>query len=120
MPEILEIEVKNGIVRTSVSGAFSIDNAKTFFQQILRRARQEEADRILIDARGITTEIPAMGRFEFGSHMAEQRPRLFKIAFVGREDVVWPDRFLGTVSINRGMNAKVVTEIEEALNWLAE
>ncbi len=120
MPERLKIEVLDGIVRASVSGAFSLDNAKEFFQQILRRARQEKVDRILIDARGITTEIPTMPRFEFGNYMAEQRPQAIKIAIVGHKDVVWPDRFLETVSVNRGVNAKVVITIEEALNWLAE
>ena len=120
MPEKLEIEVVDRIVRASVSGAFSLDNAKTFFLEILRRAREEGLDRILIDARGITTEIPTMARFKFASHMAEQHPHAIKIAFVGREDAVWPDRFLEIVSVNRGVNAKVVTEIEEALNWLAE
>ena len=120
MPEKLEIEVLDGVVRASVSGAFSLDNAKTFFQEILRRAREEGVNKILIDARGITTEIPTMARFQFGSHLAEQRPHQIKIAFVGHKDAVWPDRFLENVSVNRAVNAKVVTEIKEALNWLAE
>lgn len=120
MPEKLEIEVLDGIIFASVSGAFSLRNAKTFFQEILRRAREEKVDRILIDTRGITTEIPAMARFEFASHMAEQRPYAMKIALVGRAEAVWPDRFLENVWRNRGVNAKVVTEIGEALKWLAE
>jgi hypothetical protein len=120
MPEKLEIEVLDGVVRASASGAFSLDNAKTFFQEILLRAREEGVDKILIDARGITIEISAMARFEFGSHMAEQHPYQIKIAFVGHKDAVWPDRFLENVSANRVVNAKVVTEIKEALNWLTE
>ena len=79
----------------------------------------EKLDRVLIDTRGITTEIPTMGRYDFGNYMAEQRPGIIKIAFVGREDAVWRDRFLETVSVNRGVVAKVVTKIEEALDWLA-
>ena len=74
MPEKLEIEVLDGVVRASTSGAFSLGNAKKFFQEILHRAHEEGVDKILIDVRGITTEISTMARFEFGSHMAEQRP----------------------------------------------
>ena len=120
MPEKLEIEVVGGVVRASVSGAFSLDNAKAFFNEIYRRSREEKVDRILIDARGITTDIPTIARFEFGEHMAEQQPDAIKIALVGSTDMVWPERFLETVSVNRGVNAKVVTEIEDALNWLAK
>jgi len=120
MPEKCEIEVLDGIDRASVSGAFILGNANTFFVEILRRAQEEKLGRILIDTRGITTEIPTIARFEFGIHMAEQRPREFKIAFVGSEQNVWPDRFLENVSRNRGVNVKIVTDIEKALNWLAE
>ena len=120
MPEKLEIEVVGGVVRASVSGTFNLDNAKTFFQEILRRSHEEEVDRILIDARGITTNVSTTARYEFGKHMAEQHPYAIKIALVGSTDAVLPERFLEMVSVNRGVNAKVVTEIEEALNWLTE
>lgn len=61
-----------------------------------------------------------MERVQFGTHMAEQRPRAIKIAFAGTEDQVWRDRFMETVAVNRGVKAKVVIEIEEALDWLAD
>ena len=120
MPEQLKIEIVDGILRASVSGPFSLVNAKTFFQEILRVAREENLDKILIDARKITTKIPTTGRFEFGTHMSEQQPFRIKIALVGSTDAVWPDRFLETVAHNRGVNARVTTEIKEALDWLVE
>jgi len=120
MPEHLEIDIVEDVVRASVSGAFNLNNAKRFFQEILGRARKEKVEAILIDVRGITTEIPTMARLEFGSYMAEKRPHTIKIAFVGSKDAVWPDRFLENVAVNRGVKAKVVTEIEEALNRLAQ
>ena len=61
-----------------------------------------------------------MGRFEFGTYMAEQHPIGIKIAFVGTVDQVWPDRFMETIAVTRGVITKVVTETEEALNWLAD
>ena len=120
MPEKLIIEVSDGIVRASVSGVFSLDNAKAFFNEMLRRAREEGINRILIDARGLTTEMPTIERYEFGGHMVEQGAHAFKIAFVGTDDQVWHDRFLETVSVNRGLNAKSFTEIDEARDWLAK
>jgi hypothetical protein len=110
MPETLEIEVLDGIVRASVSGKFILENAKSFLQQIVWRAKEELAKKVLIDARDITTDISAMARYDIGTFIAKQDVHTLKIAFVGHEDAVWPDRFLETVSVNRGANAKVVTE----------
>ena len=79
----------------------------------------EGIDRILIDARGITTEIPTMARFEIGSHVVEQHPYRIMIALVGQRNAVWPDRFLETVMVNRAVQAKVTADFDEALNRLS-
>ena len=47
MPEKLEIQVLGGVVRASVSGVFNLDKTKTFFLDILRRAREEKIDKVL-------------------------------------------------------------------------
>ena len=41
------------------------------------------------------------------------------VAFVGQAYAVWTDHFLENVLVNRTAKAKVFTEINEALNWLA-
>jgi uncharacterized protein YgfB (UPF0149 family) len=41
------------------------------------------------------------------------------VAFIGQAYAVWTDHFLGNVLVSRAVNAKVFTEINEALNWLA-
>ena len=120
MPEKLDIKVLEGILWASVSGRFSLENAETFLLEILRRARSEGINKILIDARGITTEISTIARFEFGNYLAAQNPYQTLIAIVGSENAVWPDRFLENVLVNRGVDVKVVTEIKEALKWLTE
>jgi hypothetical protein len=120
MPEQLKIEIVDGILQASASGPFSLDSAKTSFQEILRVAREENVDKILVDARGITTEIPAMARYDFAVHMSEQRLAGIKIALVGRSDAVWPDHFLENVALNRNVNTRVFIKVKEALDWLAE
>ena len=70
MPEKREIKVLDGIVRAMVSEAFSLENAKEFIKEILYRASKEGVKKILIDARGITSEIPTIARFALGSCMA--------------------------------------------------
>jgi anti-anti-sigma regulatory factor len=69
MPEKLEIKVLDGIVRAMVSEVFSLENAKEFINEILYRASKEGVKKILIDARGITSEIPTIARFALGGYM---------------------------------------------------
>lgn len=120
MPEKLEIQITDGVLRASVSGIFDSANARQFFLEILKPADAGETERILIDARGLTSEISTMARLDFAHQMAEQRAHGFEIALIGSETAVWPDHFLENVASNRGVNARVFTMEEEALLWLSE
>ncbi len=120
MPEELKIEAIDGIVQALLSGAFNLDNTKMFFLQTLQKAREEKANKILLDVRNITTDISVLARFELGNFMAKQDTTGIRIAILASEKTAWPDRFLETVSRNRGVNAKVTTEYKEALKWLSE
>jgi len=112
------MEVVDGIVRAEVSGAFNLENAKLFFLRILEHARDHGVDRVLIDTRSIEGDISASARFDFGTFMAEARPAPIRIALVGSADAVWPDRILESVAVNRGVLAKVATDVGEATEWL--
>ena len=120
MPEKLVINVFDETVQATVSGTFNLNNAKLFFQEILRRANDEKLNRILIDTRDISNNVPTIDRFEIAVHMAEQQAFSMKIAFVATEKMVTPERFMETASVNRGVNTKVHTDIQEALNWLVD
>jgi len=116
----LDIIIADGILRVSSSGPFNLHNAKTFFQEVIRRAREEGVHNILIDVCGINTVVATMERFGFGSYVAELSAQAFKVAFVCREDQVWSDRFMENVSVNRGSDVRVFTTLAEAMDWLAE
>ena len=118
MPQKLAIEVIDQILRVSASGIFNLNNAKLFFQEILKRAHEEELNRILIDTRGITSDVTTVERFEIAVHMAEQQAFPMKIAFVATEKMVGLEPFMETAAVNRGVNTKVHTDIQEALDWL--
>lgn len=118
MPQELKTQVVENVLRAEVSGAFSLSNAKIFFRQILELACEQDLCKILIDARHVTGDISTMARFDFGTFMSELRPAGIRIAFVGSTEIVWPDRFLENVSVTRGVNAKVTTDVAEALDWL--
>jgi hypothetical protein len=45
---------------------------------------------------------------------------ILKIALVGREDQMFTDNFVENVAINRGINLKIFTDVDEAVIWLKE
>ena len=45
---------------------------------------------------------------------------LSKKALVVREDQMFPDNFVENVAVNRGVNLKLFTNVEEAIDWLKE
>jgi len=114
----LAIEIADGVVRAVVSGAFSYEGARAAFEEILDHARDHGCTRVLIDARRIEGHLSTEARFDLGALMAQLRGPGIRIALVGTEKQVWPDRFLETVAVNRGANARVSTNVEEAMAWL--
>jgi len=77
---------------------------------------------ILVDARAITGRIPTiLDRFEMGvriaRHYLETDPRI-RLAVVGHEPMIHPERFGELVARNRGADARVFTDGTEALDWL--
>ena len=43
-----------------------------------------------------------------------------KFALVGRKDQMFPDSFVENVTVNRGVNLKLFSDLEKAVNWLNE
>ncbi len=120
MPEELKVEVIDGVVHVLLSGTFNLSNAMRSFNQVLRRARKENVNKIIADTREMSTDVSTLARFEIGNYIAEQDTSGIKIVIIANDDIIWSERFLETVLLNRGVNVKVVTDIKEALTWLSE
>ena len=72
--------------------------------------------------RAITGRIPTiLDRFEMGvriaKHYLESDPRI-RLAVVGHEPMIHPERFGELVARNRGADARVFTDEAQALDWL--
>jgi len=120
MPEEVKIEVIDGVVHVLLLGTFNLSNAMEFFNQVLRQARKENVNKIIVDTHKMSTDVSTLARFELGNYMAEQDTSGIRIVIIANDDIAWSDRVLETVLLNRGVNVKVVTELEEGLNWLAK
>ena len=85
-------------------------------------AARAKLDAILIDVRAVTGRVPSiLDRFEMGVRIAknylESDPRT-RLAVLGHEPMIHPDRFGELVARNRGADARVFTDATQALDWL--
>lgn len=117
------LRVEPGYVWLQCTGTHSLSGMKGVFQAAMEAALQHSKDRILIDACGVSGQVPFMDRYEaskfFAEQVKERAPgRIRKVALLFPEPMVDPSRFGQTVAINRGLNAKVFSRMEEAVEWL--
>ncbi len=92
------------------------------FGDILDAAVEAEQRGILLDFRDCTGQIPdSMDRFEIGEQIAAVqlgKPVHVAVAFVGKEPIVSPERFVELVAVNRSADIRIVTDYDDAVAWL--
>lgn len=112
-PDYLEI---------ACSGLYSRAESHRVGLEAYREAALAERDTVLLDVRQVTGKVPSiLDRFEMGvrvaKHYRESDPRV-RLAVLGKEPMIHPDRFGELVARNRGADARVFTVEAEALAWV--
>jgi len=114
----IEIEPRPDHLLAVASGSFDHAQLADVLKDIFTASSRHGLRKILIDARTLEGEISLMARYDLGRIAAELQREPVRIAVVASEDQIWPDRFGENVANNRGVMAKVTTDIAEALKWL--
>jgi len=107
-------------VRVTCTGTFSLEAFRPLIGRFFELAAAAGRDAVLVDSRHITE--PTMAeRYDLAVHVAElqstQNPRI-RLAFLGYEPMVHPERFGEIVATNRGAVMRVFTDETLALEWL--
>ena len=104
------------------SGPYSRAEALRVGEEAYREAALAGRDTVLLDVRQVAGRIPSiLDRFEMGvriaRHYRESDPRI-RLAVLGNQPMIHPDRFGELVARNRGADARVFTVEAEALAWV--
>jgi hypothetical protein len=118
----VEVQLRPDYVLLTCSGPFSRGEAFRINDDGFRIAAEAGLRNILIDARKVRGRVPSIfDRYEIGTNIArawlDQLPRV-RLALVGHEPLIHPDRFGEIVARNRGADTRVFTVEDEALRWL--
>jgi hypothetical protein len=88
----------------------------------LKRAARAGRTALLLDIRGVTGREPTMSeRYDQAVQVASLQSRVtprIRIALLGHEPMIHPQRFGEIVATNRGALLRVFTEEKPALDWL--
>jgi hypothetical protein len=120
----ISINSDQHFLRVTVEGWFSLQNAIEILTTAIDHALLHEKKSLLIDVNKLTGSISLTDRFRFsetitGYYIQHALGKIGKIAVVGQEPIVDPNRFGETVARNRGLNVFVFTDTEQAIQWLS-
>lgn len=105
-------------------GMYSRAESLRVGEEAYREAARANRSAMLVDVREVSGRVPTIfDRFELGAriakHYLESDPRT-RLAVLGHEPMIHPDRFGELVARNRGADARVFTDEAQALDWLLE
>jgi hypothetical protein len=116
------VRVHAGHVELLCTGRYSRAEAFRIGGLAFSEAAAASLRSALIDVRGVTGSIPTiLDRFDVGVHIAslhlEHKPQV-RLALLGHEPMIHPERFGEIVARNRGADARAFTIEAEARDWL--
>lgn len=120
----IDITVEPGHVCLLCTGTYSLPEAQRVCQSAVDAALWYDKAKVLIDVNGVIGNISTLDRYTNSVFLAEQVVgracgRIHRISVAGHIPLIDEDRFGETVAVNRGVNAKVFTSLEEAIAWLS-
>jgi len=117
--------VNNSYLSVTVSGHFSLSEAKIMYTDALEYLLENDLSKLFFDVFKVKGEVATMDRYYFGEFAAFESLKfigkgLRKIAVTvcGEEPIIDPRRFGEIVARNRGLNLKVTTDKNESLQFL--
>ncbi len=117
-----EVRVDAGYVVLECTGTYTLDSSLQLYEQAFEIAKREGRGAALVDARQVTGGPPTFGeRFDQGVHVAKlqsAQAKRIRLAVLGHEPMVHPEKIGEIVAVSRGALARVFTDVDEAIAWI--
>lgn len=114
----IKILKRDPYLHAAISGEFNLADFKKVYQQVIDSSVRLNQPRVIFDTRSMSGEISTMERYEAAVWIAQNQKARVRMVFFVSLDQIYPDKFAETVAINRGVQLKVTTDMEEAMQWL--
>ena len=115
----------DGFLYCQASGEYSFEDACLLLRDVLAKSAQHSATTVLVDCQQMGGRPTAVERYALSEFLAREMvdhilelKRFPRLALLGKQPLVDPNRFEELVATNRGVQMKTVEQMEDALNWL--
>ncbi|HQR35895.1 MAG TPA: hypothetical protein PLK30_24445 [Blastocatellia bacterium] len=123
----LKLSVHPKFIHVTVTGEFSLNEAKRIFLEALDTIAGHKIEKVIMDGQQLSGELNTTERFYFAEFMSQSVQTFVQsiawapqFAFVLKTPMLDQNKFGETVAVNRGMNLRVFDNMEEAFEWLGE
>jgi len=118
----VDVRIHPSHVELVCAGIFTRTEALRVIAQAYQEAAAAGSSNVLVDVRAVNGRLPTIfERFDIGISLAErfleQLPRV-RLALLGHEPMIHPERFGEIVARNRGADTRAFTVESEAVDWL--
>ncbi|MEX1994415.1 MAG: hypothetical protein WD929_07115 [Steroidobacteraceae bacterium] len=117
-----QVEEHDDCLRLECTGTYSIEEISRLYRESFVLAARAGRDALLLDVRQVTGREPTLTeRYDLGVLVADlqanRTPRI-RMAVLGNEPMIHPERFGEIIATNRGAVARMFTDEKTALDWL--
>lgn len=125
MPHVIIYNSEARVIEITIQGDFSLSEAKEIISEATQVAKEQNCFLVLTDLREATLKLSTLEIYELPNVVSDKLASSglhayeFKRAFVAAKDLKDYD-FFETVTVNRGQNAKLFHDVDEAKKWLSE
>ena len=109
-------ERRNGYIYVKYSEPYQLQKFVTISKQVYNICLAEKYNKILVDISSMPGKVKPMERFKIGVEGALIFRNIVKISVLYRAEEI--DKFAETVGVNRGLNGRIFSDMDEALTWL--
>jgi len=111
-----KIEQRNGYIYVEYDEQYSMEVFVATSKQVFDLCQTENYRKVLLNITNMPGKVRTLQRFEIGVQGSLLFHNLIKVAVLYRaEEIDW---FAETVSMNRGLNAKIFSDLDKAMKWL--
>lgn len=110
------IERRNGYLYLKYSEPYLFERYIAISKQVYNICLTENYSKVLVDILDMPGKIKTMDRFTIGVEGTLIFRGKVKIAILYRTEEI--DKFAETVGVNRGLNGRIFSDMDQALTWL--
>jgi hypothetical protein len=121
----LRFEPREEFLHCEASGAYNFEDACVMLREVLAESAQHGATKVLVDCLEMGGNPTMVERYALAEFLAREMvdhiielKRFPRLALLGKEPLVDPNRFGELVARSRGVQMKTVEQIEDAVKWL--